>query len=239
MKFSYDQSQAMPVSNKYQIGEAMAVAGVPVEVPTLSDTAGVLLCEVNTCADCLGVTMDAQATRNTAQQSDNSDPAVLVTVITNPFAVYKAVLSNDASQNTALTLYTETAGDTTGLLITSGLATDGVYDDGIAWGYDGANPKIVRKITGGSATTAVPIIAFPNDIDIGDNFLACTFEAGGLNGLGLTTLLDQINSADDEQGTDNFRCIRMDLQDEAGEGRTNSFAYITIFDHLFAGGGSI
>jgi len=226
-----------PIIHKYQIGEAMATAGVPVEIPTLANTDGVLLCETTTAADVLGVTLDAQATRNTAQQPDNSDPAVYVSVIVNPHALYQATLSGGATSGTALTVYTETAGSADGLTVTTTLGT--AYDDGVVWGYEGANPGILRKVTAVDGSTSTPIVAFPIDIAIGDTFLASTFGPGELAGMQLTSTLEQIDSTADLQSTDNFRCVRLFGGDIANEGRTKSWALISIFDHLFASGGSV
>jgi len=237
MEFAYSLNGAPPIFKKYQIGEAMATAGVPVEIPTLADTAGLLLCETTTAADVVGVTLDAQATRNTAQQTDNSDPAVMVTVDINPGAVYKAKLSGGATSNTALTENTNTVASTTGLLTTLGLGT--AYDDGYIWGYTGANAGVLRKVTGVAGTNETPIIAFPIDIAVGDTFLAVTFGPAELAGIQLTTTLEQINATADLQGTDNFRCVELEVKSLAGSGTTNSYAYIKIFDHLFASGGSV
>jgi len=237
MDFAYSWSGSAPIVKKYQIGEAMATAGVPVEVETLANVAGVLLCETTTAADVVGVTLDAQATRNTAQQSDNSDPAVYVTVIAQPDAIYRAKLSGGATSNTALTANTNSVADATGLLLTMGLGT--AYDDGYIWGATGANAGVVRKVTAVDGTNEVPIIAFPYDIAVGDTFYAATFGPATLCGIQLTSTLEQIDATADLQSTDNFRCVKMDLRPTAEDGANNSFAYISIFDHLFASGGSV
>src|SRR3990167_6650343 len=145
MEFSYSFSGSTAIVKKYQIGEAMATAGVPVEIETLANTHGVLLAETTTCADCLGVTQDAAPTRNTAQQTDNSDPAVYVSVIINPDAVWKAKMSGGSTSNTAITTQTNTVESTDGLLTTLALGT--AYDDGYIWGYTGANAGVLRKVT--------------------------------------------------------------------------------------------
>lgn len=230
-----------PIIHKFQIGEAMATEGVPVEIGTLSDTYGLLKCETTSCVDCVGVTYDAQATRNTAQDPGGvtgADPAVLVSVIVNPHALWKAQLSGGATSGTAMSLFTETVGSSTGVLLTTGAAAS-PYDDGYAWGYDGGNPGILRKIVDVDGTDADLIIAFPKAIAIGDTFLLTTFGPGELAGMQLTTTLEQIDATGDQQGTDNFRCVRLAGLDSGDEGRTRSWALISIFDHLFASGGSI
>ena len=176
------------------------------------------------------------ADRNTAQQTDNSDPSVFVSVIINPDAVYKAKMSGGSTSNTAITTQTNTVADTTGLLTTLALGT--AYDDGYIWGYEGANAGHLRKVTAVAGTNETPIIAFPHDIAVGDTFLAATFGPGALNGFQLTTTLEQIDVTADIQSTDNFRCIEFEVRDASDSGKTNSYAYFNIFDHLFGNQGA-
>lgn len=222
-----------PVTKKYQIGEDVTAAGIPFEYPTLSDTDGVLMCETTTCVDALGVSTDIPASRQTAQQSDGSDPARYVTLIVNPGAVYKARLAGGATSGTALSALTNTVASTTGLLTTLALGT--AYDDGVIWGYDGANAGILRKVTAVGGTNETPIVAFPQDIAVGDRFLACTFGPGEDAGIQLTSALDEVNATADLQGTDNFRCLDFFQKDLGGDGTLESFVEIMLIDHVFSG----
>jgi hypothetical protein len=245
MKLSFLLSGNAPVKKKYQIGETwLAVAGIPVEYPTLADTAGVLMCETNSCVDALGMTTDQpfanngkaarpSTTRLTAQQSDGSDPSQVVTVIVNPGAVWKARLSGGATSGTALTAQANTVASTDGLLITT-TANNSAYDDGVAWGATGANAGILRKLTA-LTTSGVPIIAFPFDIAVGDTFFYATFGPGEDAGFQLTTNLDEIDATADLQGTDNFRCIDFFHKDAAQEGATKTYAEFLMIDHVFGG----
>jgi hypothetical protein len=231
MDFAYSLSGSSTITRKYQIGEVMATAGVPVLIPTLANTDGVLLASTTGAADMIGVTLDAQATRNTAQQTDNVDPAAMVTVIINPDAVFKATLSGGATSGTVLPTNTNTVASTDGLLTTLGLGT--VYDDGYIWGYFGANARILRKVTAVAGTDETLIIPFPNDIAVNDTFLAATFGPAEDAGIQLTTTLEQIDATGDSQAQDNFRCIELEVRDSSEEGNGNSFAYFVSFDHLF------
>jgi len=216
---------------KYQIGEAMADAGVPVEIPTLANTDGVLLVETTTAILGIGITQDAQATRNTAQQSDNSDPAVYVTVDVRPDAIIQGRLCGGATSGTALTAQSNTVADTTGLLITTS-ANNSAYDDGVAWGADGGNAGILRKITA-VTTTAVPIVAYPIDLAVGDQFFFCTFGPSEDAGVVLTSDLTEINATSDGQSNDNFRCIDFEQRPLGEDGDDKSYAYLVWFDHLY------
>ena len=217
---------------KYPVSETMATPGVPVIAPALANVYGVVLAATTTGANCLGVITEG-ATLQTAQNADGSDPQAVVSATINPDAIYGALLSGGATNGTLLPLFDETAGDPTGLLLTAGIGT--VYDDGYAWGFDGANAGHLRKITAATGgDTAVPIVAFPRDIAIGDNFLIATFGPAEQSGFTLTTSLDQIDATLDGQGNTHFKCIELENRDLGGEGRQNSFALIVVGDHFFA-----
>lgn len=235
MRLSFTMSGAAPTIKKYQIGETFnaGIVGIPAEYPTLSDTDGVLMCETNSCVDALGVSCDNPGTRQTAQQTDGSDPARMVSLIINPDAVWKAKLSGGATSGTALSPLTNTVASTTGLLTTLALGT--AYDDGVIWGYTGANAGILRKVTAVGGTNETPIIAFPQDIAVGDTFLPCTFGPGEDAGFDLTTDLDEVNATADAQATDNFRCVDFFHKDFADRGNIDSYVEMMLIDHIFAG----
>lgn len=232
-----------PIIKKFQVGESMATAAVPVLIGG-SNNEGLALATTTAAADMVGVTIDT-ATLVAAQQSDNSDPAAYVSVIINPNAVYKAKLSGGATSGTALTLYDVTTASTDGLDITTGDTWTGTeFDEGVVWGYDGANAGVARKITSTSATAATVIVAFPNDTVVGDNFLRAPFVASpvGMENqfVQLTSDLTQINaSVAVDTGNNNFRPYELWLRDISDNGRTNSWLLMVPFDHIFAGGGSI
>lgn len=236
MKLAYMFSGNQPVIHKYQIGEAMAVAGVPVEIETLANIHGLQMCETTTCVDAVGVTMDAQATRNTAQQTDGSDPSVYVSVIVSPGAVYHADLSGGATSGTALTAVTNTAASTDGLTLTSSLGT--AYDDGYVWGATGANVGLpsLRKATAVDGSTATFIVAQRYDIAVNDTYYGATFGPATDAGIQLTTTLEEIDATADLQGTDNLRCVFLHAKDaaEAANGQ-RSWAEIILYDHIFSG----
>jgi hypothetical protein len=233
MKLSVLLTGNAPVVKKFQVAATNVTVGVPYCYPTLADTDGVVLAATTTCVDALGVSVDAPGTRQTAQQSDGSDPARYVTLIVNPGALYRARLSGGATTGTALSPLTNTVASTTGLLTTLGLGT--AYDDGYIWGYDGANAGILRKVTAVGGTNETPIIAFPQDIAVGDRFLAATFGPGEDAGIQLTTTLDEINATADLQATDNLRCVSFYQKDLSGDGTLKSYAEIMLIDHVYSG----
>ena len=240
MRYIYDfNGNQVPFIRKYQVGAtALTTAGIPVLVSTLANLDGVLPCTNSAAADCLGVTMDTN-TQVTAQQTGEAETERLVSVVVNPNAIYRANLSGGATSDTALTLDTNSALSADGLTITSALPAD-PYDDGYAWGYDGANMGIARKVTAVDGTTATPIVAFPRDIQVNDRFLGCSAGGGGLYGVELTGTFEQVDASGDQQTTDNLRVLAHKFLDQGEDSaRTSSSLDLVIFDHLFAAGGSV
>ena len=239
MEFAYLIGGGAPIVKKYQIGEAMATAGVPVIAEAAQATAGLALASTTGAANMVGVTLDTQDTLVTAQQTDNSDPARVVSVIINSDAVWKAKLSGGAGTDTALTLFDVTTASTDGLDVTTGDDWNGVdFDGGVTWGFDGANTGIVRRISATSATAATLIVAFPNDSAVGDNFLRAGPTEGQDEGVALTTALSQVNAETAHvTGNDNFRVVEGIYGDLSDAGQTNSFVFLIGLDHLYGGGG--
>ncbi len=239
MEFAYLLGGGAPIVKKYQIGEAMATAGVPVIAEGAQATAGIGLAASTTAADLIGVTLDTQDTLVTAQQTDNSDPSRVVTVIINSDAVWKAKLSGGAGTDTALTLRTVTLVSTDGLLVTTGDDFNGTdFDGGALWGFDGANTTVVRRISATTSTSATVIVAFPNDTVVGDNFLRSGPFEGQDEGVALTTALSQVNAETAHvNGNDNFRVVEGIYGDISDAGQTNSFVLIVGLDHLYGAGG--
>lgn len=233
-----------PVVRKYQIGEAMANAGVPVVIGGANNE-GIALAATTTASDLVGVTQDAQATLVTAQQTDNSDPARLVTVCVDPQAVYRARLSGGATAGTALTVRSVTTASTTGLVVTTGDDwSSPSVDECMLWGYSGANVKIARKITSVSTLAATLLVALPQDTAVGDEFLwapFCASPAGMENQfVQLTSDLTEVDgSVAVDTDNNNFRVFEVDFRDASEEGNLKSFALLVPFDSIFAAGGSI
>ena len=240
MEFAYLLGGGAPVIKKYQIGEAMADAGVPVIAESAQATAGIALASTTASLDFLGVTLDTQGTLVTAQQSDNSDPARLVSVIINPDAVWKAKLTNGATANTALTLRSVTLASTNGLLVTTGDDFNGTdFDGGTLWGFDGNNATVARRITATTSTSATVIVAFPNDTVVGDNFLRCGPHEGQDVGVTLTTDLTQVDAEiAHNAGNDNFRVVEGQFRDVGNDGQNNSFLLLVGLDHLYGNRGA-
>lgn len=218
---------------KYQVAATNTTIGVPY-LKVADGGTGIVLASTTGAADFIGVNTDAAGTYVTAQQTDNSDTARLTTIICNPFAVYRARLCGGAA-NEALTPGTETAGSTSGLVVTvSGIDPNSPdLNEGVVWGYSGANSGKVRSIITTAANVANTTVAFPYDIAIGDRFLFANLRPGrtilGQLGTDLTTL-DASATLSGE--TNAILTVELILLDLAGEGTTNSYGLIHFGDHL-------
>lgn len=219
-----------PILKKLQIGEALSLAGLPLIASALADADGVMRASTTAAAEAIGISLDAQPTRNTAQQTGDADPAVYVTVNVRPDQIVTGRLSGGATAGTALPEFTNSVASTNGLLITAAFGT--AYDDGYAWGATGANAGRLRKIQGAVDTTATPIIAFPSDIAVGDLFYAATFGPYEDAGIQLTSNLAEINAAGDNQSGTNFRCMALRQLAKAAGGALGSFAELIFTDHI-------
>lgn len=219
---------------KYQIGATVANVGVPLLVPAASG-AGVVLATTTGAANMVGCNLDT-ATYVTAQQTDGTSAERTVSIVVNSDMVYKALLSGAAAEGTALTLFDVTTASTDGLAITTGDAWNSpTYDEGVVWGYDGANPGQARKLTSVSATAGTVTVAFDRDTVVGDNFLRAPFWPTGTTTAQLTTNLYQVDASIAVGTGAEFECIELTLNDLNENGRTNSYVFLVSRSHWFAG----
>jgi len=235
MDYAFAFSGGSPVIKKYQAGESMSVAGVPVVVGGAGND-GIVRSATTTASDLVGITTST-VTVVTAQQTDNATTVREVSVITNPDAVYRAKLSGGATAGTDLSSYSITTASTDGLsVLSTGLDfTSPEVADGIVYFLTGANADTYRKITGTAANDATVITAFSNDIAVGDTFTVVPFTPGENQFVQLTSDFSEIDaSVAVDTDNNNFRVVDLQL-----DGVANSYALIVPFDHLFAAGGSI
>lgn len=234
MEAAYAISGSKHHIKKYQIGETVSQSGVPLLVPA-SSGAGVVRATTTGAADMIGCNIDT-ATYVTAQQTDGTSAERTVSIIVNPDMVYKALLSGGATEGTALTLYPVTTASTDGLAVTTNSAWNSpTYDEGVVWGYDGANAGRARKLTSVSATAGTVTVAFDRDTVVGDNFLRAPFWPTGTTTAQLTTNLYQVDASIAVGTGAQFECIELILNDLNENGRTNSYVFLVSRSHWFAG----
>jgi len=233
MEYAYMAGGGAPLAMKFQIGVTFPDAGVPV-IGNVDGGPGVLLPTTTAAANQVGVSLDT-ATYVTAQQTDGSSAEREINVIISPDAVFRAKMTGGAAENTALTLYNVTTASTTGLDVVTGDDFSN-FDEGVIWGYDGANVGQKRKITIGDATDASVTVAFDNDTVVGDNFMVAPwwFLDLAANDITTSTLFTQVDASATVDAGWLAKVIDMELRDIGGEGRTNSFLHFMFDDHVLA-----
>jgi hypothetical protein len=240
MKFAYDLGGAAPHMKRFQVNASLLTPGVPV-IKGGANSKGIAACTVNAAVGVIGVTTDI-ATFVNAQQADNSDTERAVTVIINPNGVYRAKLSGGAAENTGLPRVPVTVVSSDGLTVTTGTDwTAPESDEGVIFGYDGANMGKGRKIIASAATLATLGVPLPNDTRVGDNFIRIPFCASPYGYetqyVQLTTLLTQIDCSVAVNTTNvNFRVVELALQDAGNNGAFNSAALIMANGSVWSAG---
>ncbi len=232
MRMAYTFSGGAPVIKKYQVAATSSVVGVPKLIPA-ADGAGVAVATTTSLADMVGVTLDT-ATYVTAQQTDGTSAERLVSLIVNPDAVWMALLSQGATLGTALTLYDVTTASATGLAVTTGddwLSPE--FDEGIVWGYDGANVGQARKITSTSSTAATVTVAFDYDTVVGDNFLRAPYWPPQTVTMQLTTNLDGADASIAVGTGAQAKPVELILGNASNNGRTDSWVLWVPTDHIW------
>jgi hypothetical protein len=212
------------VVKKYQAGTTIGTAGIPLISAGAADTdlAGVEPAAASTAltVGSAGLALDTTGTIAATGITDTND--ILVSVAVNPDLIIKCKMSASSTADTALTPQSPSAADATGAdtAITS-------LDEGIIWGYSGANKGILRRATD---TTGGVAINFENGITTDDQYLhaGCGMpganSAAALFGPDLTTDLTQgiaevVNPAD----TDLLATFDVILGTEDDDGANNSF----------------
>jgi hypothetical protein len=221
-----------PVIKSYQINATVADVGVPLLVGGAGE-AGLDLPSTTAVNDMVGVNLDT-ATYVTSQQTDGSTAERTVKVIINPDAIYRARLSGDGTTGTALTLFDITTATTDGLDITTGddwNSTD--MDEGLVWGYDGANVGQIRKITSTTTLAATVTVAFENDHQVGDNFLRANFSLMDVPNVTLTSDFQEIDtSVQVASNVAEFALIDIVAGTINSEGTLKSFVDMVCQDHV-------
>jgi len=232
MEYAYSLTgNSVPVMKKYQVA-ADAIAGIPLLIPAAGG-AGLATSTTTSAANMVGVTLDG-ATYVTAQQTDGTSAEREVTMIVNPDAVYRMKMSGGATEDTALTLLPVTTASTDGLAVTTASAWNSpTYDEGVAWGYDGANAGSYRKVTSVSATAGTVTVAFDQDTAVGDNFLRAPYWPCQSTNIQLSTLLTQADASIAVGTGAEFVPVELDLRDITDSGQTNSFVYAVAGDHVW------
>ncbi len=223
---AYILSGAAPVVKKFQIGVTLTDAGIPFTVPA-SGTAGVVIGTTTGATDLVGLSLDtASGAYVTGQQTDGTSTERLVSLIVNPDAVWSWKMSGGATENTELAAQTVTTASTTGLAVTTAAEwSNPTYDEGVTWGFTGANAGKYRKVTSVSSTAGTVTVAFDYDTVVGDVFLRAPYWPMQTVTIQLSTLLTQADASIAVGTGAPFRVIELILKDASDSGKSNSFVY--------------
>jgi hypothetical protein len=212
------------VVKKYQAGTTLSLAGIPLIGAGAADTdlASVEPIAKSTAptGGTVGLSLDTTGTIAATGITDTND--ILVSVAVNPDLLIKAKMSAGDTSDTVLSSGNPSAADATGAdtAITS-------LDEGIIWGYAGANKGRYRRATDATGGVA---INFESGILTTDTYTyagggmpaACT--AAALFSPDLTATLDQVNAQGTAPGdNDMFQTFDLILGTEDDDGLNNSF----------------
>lgn len=234
MELDHTMSGSGPYLLELQVDATVSNAGIPFLIDTASE-AGLNLGTTTSAADFVGMGLDT-VTYVSAQQTDGSSAERMVNVVCNPDAVWIALMSGGATEGTALTLYDVTTASSDGLTVTTGDAWNSpTMDEGVVWGYDGANAGAARKLTSVSATAGTVTVPFDRDTVVGDNFLRAPYWPIAGTTVQLTTNLYQANATIAVGTGAEYKTVRLILNHLGQNGRTNSYVLFTAIDHVFGG----
>jgi len=222
-----------PVIKKYQIAQTVSTIGIPLLASTGAE-AGLDEPTTANAADMVGINLDT-ATYVTAQQSA-FDAERTVSMIINPDAIFKILLSGGGTSNTALSTYAVTTATTDGLDVASTNFGSNDMAAGSVWFFDGVNAGQKRKITSWTnATTADPTVAFDRDHQVGDLAMVAPVWPMEIDTatITLTATFEQMDaSVAISTSAAEFVCIETILGTKADEGTTKSFILVVSSDHF-------
>ena len=231
-QFDHDYYGSVPVVKKFQFGVTLTQVGIPFTIPA-AGTAGVVIGTTTTATDLVGLSIDqgtvattgaAQSTYTTTQGSGASSAERVVSLIVNPFAVWAWKISATEVADVALVLQTVTTASAGGTAVTTAAEwSSPTVDEGVTWGFSGANAGRVRKVTSVSATAGTVTIPFDYAIAVDDVFLRAPWWPMQTVTIQLGTNLTQADASIVVGTGAPFRVVELRLRDGTDSGRTNSF----------------
>ena len=233
--FAYSLNGAAPLVKKYQVDATVANVGVPLIIDTAGE-AGLNAGTTTGAIDFAGMAIDT-ITYTTTQGTGGDSAERKVGVIIQPDAVWRVLLSDGAAEGTQLTLYDVTTASAGGTAVTTGddWNTSGTdYDEGVVWGFDGANAGQIRRITSADTTSATVTIPFDNATVVGDNFMRAPYWPHATTTLQFTTNLWQADVSVDVAVGGEWVVVDWELYDIGRDGRTKSHVHIMSRDHVLA-----
>ena len=235
MEYQFDLTGgSSAVVKRYQVAATNTTVGMPFLVPAGSGS-GIVVATTTGAAKAVGVNVDTAGTYVTDQQTDSADTERSCGIILSPFAVYSLLMTGGATEGTAMVLHTAASGGSDGLTIVSDVNTDSPeLDEGTCFCLSGANVGVSRKITSNSTTTMTFTVAWPRDVAAGDTFVVAPYNPLQGIALQLTTLLTQADASIAVGTGAAFKTIELKFNDASHEGRTNSYVYAMLANHVMS-----
>lgn len=230
-QFDHDIYGSVPVVKKFQFGVTLTQTGIPFTVPA-ANTAGVVIGTTTGATDLVGLSIDqggdraggVQSTYTTTQGTGAASAERVVSLIINPFAVWAWKISATEVADVALLLQTVTTASAGGTAVTTAAEwSSPTVDEGVVWGFSGANAGRFRKVTSVSTTAGTVTIPFDSPIAVGDVFLRAPWWPMQAVTIQLGTNLTQADASIVVGTGAPFRVVELRLRDGSDDGRTNSF----------------
>lgn len=236
MNYAWDESDAAPHLRRMKISATFATAGIYATVGA-ANGAGLEVGLRTTVGEQVGVTQDT-GTYSTTQ----GDAEGLVTVITNPLAVYRLLMVGDES-SAQLTVTTNSSASAAGTVvtITSGdpAPNSPTMDEGTIVCVAGANLGQTRKITSVAATTATVTVPFLNDIAASDVFILVPWTPNDTAGDNVNLSLNYANAQQNVAvgtGAD-LRPLALEFDTSSqANAQQKSYVYAALVNHVLVVG---
>ena len=231
-QLAYTLAGSSPVIKKFQYGVTLTQAGIPFTISTTT-VAGVVIGTTTGATDLVGISLDKgldklggeQSTYTTTQGTGASSAERMVSLVINPDAAWRWLMSAGATANTALTTWTVTTASSGGTAVTvsSGNPTSPEMLYGTIWGLTGANAGAARKITATSSTAFTVVIPFDYGTVVGDTFAVAPYTPMMHATVQLGTNLTQADASIAVGTGAPYRVIELVLRDGTDSGLTNSY----------------
>lgn len=236
MNYAWDEIGGQMVLRKMKIGASFATAGIYATVAGANE-AGVAVGLRTTVGSQVGVTVDT-GTYSTTQ----GDTEGVVTVITNPYGVYRLLMVGDES-SAQLTLTTNSAASAAGTVVTittgDPAPNSPTMDEGTLVCVSGANVGQTRKITSVAATTATALVPFTNDIAASDQFILVPWTPNDTAADNINLSLNFSNAEQDVAvgtGAD-LRPLALEFDvSSVANARQKSYVYALLVSHIASQG---
>lgn len=216
--YAYDFNGSNPLIIPYKV-QATVIQGQFTIVGTTSGS--ITDATTTSAADGAGVTASA-ATYSTTQ----GDTEGVAEVHASPMAVFRAQLTQGATNNTDLTTYSEDSGETAGTVLTDSDLPTASMDQGTVWRAGGGESRIITSVSSGASVTVT--VPFSQDIGSGEEFHVIPLSPIQSVTAQLSTTLDQIDASIAAGTGAELITVGLELN-----GASDSYALVAHADHAF------